>query len=371
MLSSEVKVVDYFLVASPEIILTGVILALLGALLGFWLASSLQSRRARDALASAQHAHERQIVDLRARSEENEQQLHRIHREALERQQEQYAQEAGVLRDTSRQRLADKEAEHQAEKLHLQSQHADAIEALKSEHERNLQFFSAEQVRSIQTLKDEYQANLHSLRVDHAATLEANKRDQMEFRERLEEEHRARLQEVRTARAEEIVGLQARLDTLVVEQKELQEQNSRLEQTIRELNDSIREARRNNTFSIAKSGERLIRVIRSVQDLARELEETSLAVSGGEYSFLAAIKDEHDRDAVLKLTGDRHGDGDRDAPDSSDVSIVGEVPAAATADPNGAAEDEAETQTTGDASGAAVPHEAYDAATESSRKLSD
>jgi len=40
-----------------------------------------------------------------------------------------------------------------------------------------------------------------------------------------------------------------------------------------------------------------------VQDLAQELDETSRAVSDGEYSFFDAIKDQRDRETVMKLTG--------------------------------------------------------------------
>jgi hypothetical protein len=67
-----------------------------------------------------------------------------------------------------------------------------------------------------------------------------------------------------------------------------------------------------NMFSVSKSGEKLIRVVRSVQELASELDETSRAVTDGEYSFFSEIKDMRDRETVLSLTGGDHRGGVRE-----------------------------------------------------------
>jgi len=111
------------------------------------------------------------------------------------------------------------------------------------------------------------------------------------MRERLEPEHQRRQDELRS-----------RIRKLEVAREELRGDNETLQSTIRNLNESIKEAKRNNTFTLPKFGERLIRVIRSVQDLAQELNETSRAECDGEYSAFDAIKDQRDHDVILKLT---------------------------------------------------------------------
>jgi type II secretory pathway component PulK len=74
----------------------------------------------------------------------------------------------------------------------------------------------------------------------------------------------------------------------------------------------------NNMFSVSKSGEKLIRVVRSVQELASELDETSRTVTGGDYSFFEQIKDQRDRDTVLSLaTGRPTYGGDAAAEDNA------------------------------------------------------
>ena len=98
--------------------------------------------------------------------------------------------------------------------------------------------------------------------------------------------------------------MQKRREEMEAAEARLQSENRTLQETIRELNEGIKEARRNNAFSLSRSGDRLIRVIRSVQELASELEETSRTVTDGEYSFIGAITDQRDRDTVLRLAGE-------------------------------------------------------------------
>jgi len=82
-----------------------------------------------------------------------------------------------------------------------------------------------------------------------------------------------------------------------------EEERARWRRRRQALEEEMREARLKNMFSVSKSGEKLVKVVRSVQELASELDETSRAVTGGEYSFLEAIKDQRDRETVLTLAG--------------------------------------------------------------------
>lgn len=331
MLDSQLMIVP------PEIVLSVIVLALLAVLIGFWSGSRLQKRRAAEEMESMEHLHERRMADLESHHESLMQQARDAHQqekqiaaadreEELKKMRDEFF-ELGTHKDEAHAReLSSIKAEHQAliEKLNesnhenirrmrseqeaelekMRTQQQTDIDAAKAEHQRALVQLREDHAQALQSLREEHKSSLHSARVDHAAAMDDLRREQSDLRERLESSHRSRLKELRVAKAEEVMALQSRIRQIEQQDQELVEQNERLERTIRELNESIHEARRTNTFSISQSGERLIRVIHSVQDLARELEETSLTVSGGEYSFLSAIKNERDRDALLKLTGE-------------------------------------------------------------------
>ena len=69
------------------------------------------------------------------------------------------------------------------------------------------------------------------------------------------------------------------------------------------LRSEMKDTRLTNMSSVSWSGEKLIRVVRSMQELASELNETSRTVTGGEYSFFDQIRDQRDTATVLSLTG--------------------------------------------------------------------
>ena len=305
---------DFAVLLHPEVVIIAIVLALVGALLGFALGRGLQAKRGEEALASANRNHARSLADLEADNSDTLWRTREGHAEEIKRlkseharslesaREEQAAESARInadhaalvdrLNEANNVNIRELRAEHGTAETALREQHAAEVRAVRDETERTLQMFREEQARSTEALRSEHQSSLQSLRDDHGQATAALKRQQEEMRERLENEHQRKLEELRVRVAEQDAA-----------GEHLRTENRTLQGTIRELNDSIKEAKRNNTFSLSKSGERLIRVIRSVQDLAQELDETSRAVSDGEYSFFDAIKDQRDRETVMKLTG--------------------------------------------------------------------
>ena len=125
----------------------------------------------------------------------------------------------------------------------------------------------------------------------------------------VKEENKRRIQELKDRHTAEVTRLNAQISEQRQEREKLHSKTGgELETTIIELQNEIREARLNNMFSVSKSGEKLIRVVRSVQELANDLDETSRTVTDGEYSFFEQIKDQRDWDVVLSLTGGNTGE---------------------------------------------------------------
>ena len=142
------------------------------------------------------------------------------------------------------------------------------------------------------SLKKEHQEAMQGLRLDHQQNIK-----------QLEADRNQRMEELSAQHQQEQGRLQQALDALTVEHQKLQQESDELKATISQLETDIKEAKLNNMFSVSKSGEKLIRVVRSVQELASELDETSRTVTDGEYSFFDEIKDKRDRETVLSLTG--------------------------------------------------------------------
>lgn len=315
---------DFAILLHPEVVILAVLLALLGALLGFALGNGLQARRGAEALEAANHTHTQSIADLEADNEESLKRMREGHAEELERLQTRHSEELESARqalesarkefeaeltrvnnehaaqverinEANNTNVRELRSEHDAAQRALQEKHAEEIKSIREETERTLQAFREEQNRATEALRAEHQTTLQSVKADHAEATAAMQRAQDEMRERLETDHQRQQSELRE-----------RIRELEAAKEKLGEENHGLQDTIRELNESINEAKRNNTFSLSKSGDRLIRVIRSVQDLAQELDETSRAVSDGEYSVFDAIQDQRDRDMMLKLTEGQH-----------------------------------------------------------------
>ena len=84
-------------------------------------------------------------------------------------------------------------------------------------------------------------------------------------------------------------------------ERDLQRAQRLLQDSVAKLEEKIKEERKNNTFSMSKSGDRLMSVVRSVQELANELESTSKTVTGGEYSVFSELRDNRKQEKILSL----------------------------------------------------------------------
>jgi len=158
------------------------------------------------------------------------------------------------------------------------------------------------------------QSEIEGLRTDHAEALR-----------QAQEDRDQRLKEADQRHADEKAGLDSLIADLRAERDEVAAEAAELKATVTSLRDEIKEGKLSNMFSVSKSGEKLIRVVRSVQELASELDETSRTVTGGEYSFFDQIKDQRDRDTVLSLAAGGQGhteagpDGEVDDADVPDI----------------------------------------------------
>lgn len=324
---------DFSVLLHPEVMIVVILLALIGAVLGFALGKHLQTRQGDEALAAANRNHARSVADLEADNSDTLWRLREGHADEIKKLQDQHARALAAAREEQASETVRINAEHAAlvDRLNeankanirelraerdtsdstLRDQHAAEIRTIREDTERTLQMFREDQAQATEALRSEHQAHLQALKSDHAETVAAVQRGQDEMREKLTTEHSDKIQELH----ERISGLEETGEKMRME-------NTKLQDTIRELNNSIREAKRNNTFSLSKSGERLIRVIHSVQDLAQELDEASRAVSNGEYSFLDTIKDQRDRETVMKLTGGQPPtEEDHKAPEAPAVDL--------------------------------------------------
>lgn len=197
---------------------------------------------------------------------------------------------------------------HSTELSRLDTEHSSLIDKLNSSNNANISEMEQRRQSEIEGLRSEHQTLVETLRSDHAEALR-----------QAHEDRDQRLKEAEQRHADEKAGLDNLIAELRNERDEVAAEAVELKATVAGLRDEIKEGKLNNMFSVSKSGEKLIRVVRSVQELASELDETSRTVTGGDYSFFDQIKDQRDRETVLSLTAGRHVD------DQPDVGPDGEV----------------------------------------------
>jgi len=323
---------DFAILARPEVIIVAVLLALIGAVAGLAIGKTLQARRGDEALDATQKAHARALSDAEANMaklrEEQVQEFRRLqgdHARALDSARERHAGEIKRVHDENAALVAHlneannanlnqlrEESETRIATLHERQENE--MHAVRERMEAGLKLFREENIRATDTLRAEQQASLDSLRAEHAESIATLKREHETLLASKAEEFGRQIEALRSAKDDEIRRLIEHDADLEAAHARLQIENRALQDTMRELNDGIVEAKRNNAFSLSRSGDRLIRVIRSVQELAAELEETSRAVTDGDYSFIGAIKDQRDRETVLRLAGGgSETEGEREA----------------------------------------------------------
>jgi hypothetical protein len=204
----------------------------------------------------------------------------------------------GRSREEARKHAALKDAEsaNQALVSALKQENRDKLDVLAKASANELAQLREQQLRQVDRINQEHNALVERLDAGHAAALRE-----------LEAQRQAELLQSRQDRADAEAALREQhreaVAGLTAQRGRDQAEIETLEQTLSELREEIKAARMNNMFSMSRSGEKLIRVVRSVQELATELDETSRTVTGGDYSFFEQIKDQRDRDTVRRLTG--------------------------------------------------------------------
>lgn len=188
-----------------------------------------------------------------------------------------------------------REAARKAQALsQVAEMHDSAMARLGAEHRNQISLLSKSGADEIENLERLHGEELEQLRLANQGELDALKTAHASEIGQINEANDAKISELKKYQEKEIARIIE--DTTAA--------RGVLEDTIEILNERIAEGRANNIFSVSRSGEKLIQVVRSVQMLAREIDETSRAVSGGEYSFFEQIKDQRDRETVLRLTGE-------------------------------------------------------------------
>jgi hypothetical protein len=250
------------LVTAP-VILGAFLLAVVCGLLGYNLGRSREEARKHEALRDAESVSQATLVALR---QENQDRLDVMAKAG--------ANELRQLREDQLRQVEQIQQGHQTVVDSLKNAHRQDMEHIRQEHNTLVDSLNAGNSAAIRELESQRQAELKEVR-----------RDRAESESALRDEHRRTVAELHAERVRDKAAIQA------------------LEQTLAELREEVKEAKMNNMFSMSRSGEKLIRVVRSVQELATELDETSRTVTGGDYSFFDQIKDQRDRDTVRRLTG--------------------------------------------------------------------
>lgn len=269
--------------------------AVVAGLIGYAIGKSNENKRKVLALAEADDSAKAAIEKLRREGDEKLSLLSKT--EAGEREKMTLAHRALIesLKGT-----------HSTEIQRLSSEHSGLIDRLNAANNAHVKSLEERRQQEIQELKSDREAALGALKEEHRSQLETTRGDHAQALTRLETDYQRRSSEAAQRHDQEISQLNRRVVDLEVVRDQGEVKIAGLETELTALRDQVKENKLNNMFSVSKSGEKLIRVVRSVQELANELDETSRTVTGGEYSFFEQIKDQRDRETVLSLTGGNH-----------------------------------------------------------------
>ena len=264
--------------------LQGVLALLAASGIGAWIGHTIghnnEARRKGVALAEADAMAKETVAALEAENQKKIDVLNKANSNQLE-----------GLKQTHSQQIEQINSSHREVIDSLKSGYASEMERLNASNHANLSEMEQRREKALDQVRDEHRAAVEALRKDHGSALEQLTRDRDE-----------RLREAEQRSSEQKRHFEVLLAETRTERDALRSRASELEADLAELRDEVKEAKLNNMFSVSKSGEKLIRVVRSVQELASELDETSRTVTGGDYSFFEQIKDQRDRDTVLGLT---------------------------------------------------------------------
>lgn len=298
---------------TAPVIAIALALVIVSALIGYAVGKANENERKEIALKEADEASKAALENLRAESQEKLDVLTKASHNDLEQLKQTHTQQVEQLNQAHQMLVDSLKTTHTAEIERLNSEHSGLIDRLNASNNSNINELEKRRQGELQEVKSESANNLAGLKREHKEAVEAMRAEHAQALDALRKEHEQALRDVRDDRDRRLRELeqraaaeQQRLNSRITElQAERDNRGSiiaELEETITELRAETKEAKMNNMFSVSKSGEKLIRVVRSVQELASELDETSRTVTGGDYSFFDEIKDQRDRETVLSLT---------------------------------------------------------------------
>jgi chromosome segregation ATPase len=243
----------------------------------------------------------------------------RASKAALQALVDENQQKIDVLNKANTNELDGLKQAHTAQIDQLNTAHLNLVDSLKSGHSTEISRLETEHSGLIDKLNTSNNAAIGEMEQRRHAEIEGLRSEHQALVDTLRGDHAEALRQAEQRYADDKAGLDQLIAELRAERDEFAAEAAELKATVTGLRDEIKEDKLNNRFSVSKSGEKLIRVVRSVQELASELDETSRTVTGGEYSFFDQIKDQGDRETVLSLTAGRHVD------DAPSVGPDGEV----------------------------------------------
>ncbi len=281
-------------------LLTAPVIAIIVALViasawaGFARGKSGERKRKDQALEEAAVASKEAQEKLRQEQAEKIDVLNRTMSDEIRKLKSTHAEQTERLRNEHNTLIDKLNADNLSNLAELKKSHEEQITQLTERHNSLVSEQEQRHISEIKEIKSEAAEFITTLKKEHQDALAALRRD-------LEQNREQRVRELQERHAEEVARLETQLKALTEERDDLKAGMEELQESLTQLQLQIREAKLNNMFSVSRSGEKLIRVVRSVQELASELDETSRTVTDGEYSFFEAIKDKRDRETVLGL----------------------------------------------------------------------
>jgi len=188
----------------------------------------------------------------------------------------------------------------------LNKANVNEVEKINTHHAQQLQQLDEQQQKSLESIKNGHLEETEQLNNKHGELVQQLNQANIKKLNEIQKEHDEHIDKV-IAKSEEIVETvnkqhQNEIELTLTKSQELSNIVTEQKKELFDLNHKIEQNNQNNMHSLSKSGDKLIRVVRSVQELANELDETSKTVTGGEYSFFEEIQDQRDKETVLSLT---------------------------------------------------------------------
>lgn len=256
---------DFSAFSTAPVISAILILAFLGSLLGYQLGSKRESDKRERALKEADAKQAEAVARLSSEHEEKVRVLNKANSNEIEKLGQAHKDDTEKLTEA----------------------HQKLVDSLKEGYLRDTEQTNLQHGNLISQLNDANLSNTREMQREYEERVTRLNQESKEATESLKKEH-----------AGEILKVKTEAETTI---SELKQEQSLLQDSVAKLEEKIKEERKNNTFSMSKSGDRLMSVVRSVQELANELESTSKTVTGGEYSVFSELRDNRKQEKILSL----------------------------------------------------------------------